>query len=66
VSDNGAGIPPEVASRVLEPFFSTKPAERGTGLGLAIAHEIVKMHRGTLRIESRPHQGTLVTVALPI
>jgi len=66
VSDDGAGMAPEVAARVLEPFFSTKPAERGTGLGLAIAHEIVKMHRGTLRIESRPQQGTLVTVALPI
>jgi signal transduction histidine kinase len=66
VSDNGAGMAPEVAARVLEPFFSTKPAERGTGLGLAIAHEIVKMHRGTLRIESRPQQGTQVTVLLPI
>ena len=66
VSDDGAGMAPEVAARVLEPFFSTKPAERGTGLGLAIAHEIVKMHRGTLRIESRPQQGTLVTVSLPI
>lgn len=66
VSDDGAGMAPEVAARVLEPFFSTKPAERGTGLGLAIAHEIVKMHRGTLRIESSPQQGTLVTVALPI
>jgi signal transduction histidine kinase len=66
VSDNGAGMAPEVAARVLEPFFSTKPAERGTGLGLAIAHEIVKMHRGTLRIESRPQQGTQVTVSLPI
>ena len=66
VSDDGAGMAPEVAARVLEPFFSTKPAERGTGLGLAIAHEIVKMHRGTLRIESRPQQGTQVTVSLPI
>jgi signal transduction histidine kinase len=66
VSDDGAGMAPEVAARVLEPFFSTKPAERGTGLGLAIAQEIVKMHRGTLRIESRPQQGTQVTVSLPI
>ena len=66
VSDDGVGMAPEMAARVLEPFFSTKPAERGTGLGLAIAHEIVKMHRGTLRIESRPQQGTQVTVSLPI
>jgi signal transduction histidine kinase len=66
VADDGAGMAPEVAARVLEPFFSTKPGGRGTGLGLAITQEIVKMHRGTLRIESRPQQGTVVTVALPI
>ena len=66
VADDGAGMAPEVAARVLEPFFSTKPQERGSGLGLAIAHEIVKMHRGSLRIQSQPQQGTRVTVLLPI
>jgi signal transduction histidine kinase len=66
VADDGAGMAPEVAARVLEPFFSTKPQERGSGLGLAIAHEIVKMHRGSLRIQSQPQQGTRVTVLLPV
>jgi two-component system NtrC family sensor kinase len=66
VGDDGAGMAPEIAARVLEPFFSTKPQERGSGLGLAIAHEIVKMHRGSLRIQSQPQQGTRVTILLPI
>ncbi|HJV89528.1 MAG TPA: HAMP domain-containing sensor histidine kinase [Holophagaceae bacterium] len=66
VADDGAGMAPEVAARVLEPFFSTKPQERGSGLGLAIAHEIVKMHRGSLQIQSQPQRGTRVTVLLPV
>lgn len=41
VVDDGPGVPPDVARRIFDPFFSTKPPERGTGLGLAIARRLV-------------------------
>ena len=63
ISDNGAGIRPELLSRVFEPFFTTKA--RGTGLGLAICQRIIEAHQGTISIESRQQEGTRVTVELP-
>ena len=53
VTDDGSGIPADAAARILEPFFTTKPAGKGSGLGLAIANEIVKHHNGSLSVESR-------------
>jgi signal transduction histidine kinase len=46
--DSGAGIPPEVSARIMEPFFSTKDLRKGTGLGLALAKGIIEQHGGTL------------------
>jgi signal transduction histidine kinase len=63
VEDAGTGMPPEVRARVLEPFFSTRPGRMG--LGLAICREIVSEHGGTLSIDSRPGEGTRVTVEIP-
>lgn len=65
VRDDGAGIPPEIAAHVTDPFFTTKAPGQGTGLGLAIAHEIVRMHRGELSLEPIEPRGTLARVALP-
>jgi signal transduction histidine kinase len=65
VVDGGAGISAEAAAHAMEPFFTTKPAGQGTGLGLAIAHEIVKSHRGTLRIAPRAEGGTCAEISLP-
>ncbi len=65
VTDNGVGMPAEVLSRAAEPFFTTKPEGRGSGQGLALVHDIVAQHRGRVDIESRPGEGTTVTVALP-
>lgn len=66
VRDNGPGVPPEVADRAFEPFFSTKPPDRGVGLGLFVAHEVVvRGHGGRVDLESRDAGGTLVTVAIP-
>jgi two-component system NtrC family sensor kinase len=66
VTDDGAGISPDDAARILDPFFTTKPAGQGSGLGLAIASELVKHHRGTLSVAARPGQhGTRACVELP-
>ncbi len=66
VRDNGDGIPSNLRERVLEPFFTTKPAGIGAGLGLSIANDILAhQHRGELRIESEEGEYTEVIVVLP-
>jgi two-component system NtrC family sensor kinase len=64
VSDTGGGIPPAVADRLYEPFFTTKPEGRGLGLGLAVVHGIVERHHGHIDFASSP-SGTTFTVSLP-
>ncbi|HTD80189.1 MAG TPA: EAL domain-containing protein, partial [Chloroflexota bacterium] len=63
VTDSGIGIPPDVKTRIFEPFFSTK-GERGTGLGLAQVFGIVEQHRGEVAVDSTPGQGTTVRLTL--
>jgi signal transduction histidine kinase len=65
VVDNGSGIPPEILSRIYDPFFTTKPMGEGTGLGLDISRRIVRRHDGTIDVESRPGR-TEFRVALPV
>lgn len=65
VIDRGEGMPPEVAARALDPFFTTKREGAGTGLGLAIARGIVEEHGGTIAIESAPALGTSVVIEVP-
>ena len=66
VEDDGVGIAPETAARLMEPFFTTKGPDDGTGLGLAIAREIVVHHRGTLVLEPRAPHGTRARVEVPV
>ncbi|WP_437733910.1 sensor histidine kinase [Sorangium sp. So ce1335] len=63
VADNGAGIDSEHLAKIFEPLFSTKL--KGTGLGLAITAGIVRLHGGTIAVESEPGAGTTFTVRLP-
>ncbi|WP_410793514.1 sensor histidine kinase [Kribbella sp. C-35] len=64
-TDTGPGMPPEVAARAFEPFYTTKDVGKGTGLGLDIAQRIVAEHHGgTIAITSRPGETT-VQVRLP-
>jgi two-component system NtrC family sensor kinase len=63
-ADTGSGIADEDLTRIFEPFFTTR--ERGTGLGLAITKQLIELHHGTIRIASRPGEGTTVTVRLPL
>jgi len=63
VSDTGAGICQEDLSHIFDPYFTTKSS--GTGLGLAIVHNILEAHKGKIRVDSLPEEGTTVTVSLP-
>jgi PAS domain S-box-containing protein len=65
VSDSGTGMPPEVAARVFEPFFSTKPKGKGTGLGLATFYGIITGAGGYPQVYSEPGFGTTITGLLP-
>lgn len=66
LSDEGEGMPPHVAARAVEPFFTTKPTGKGTGLGLAMASGFVQQSRGRLEIESEPSRGTTVRMLFPV
>jgi signal transduction histidine kinase len=63
VTDQGAGIPPDVAERIFEPFFTTK--SNGMGMGLAISQSIIEAHGGDIWVESKPGKGTTFTFILP-
>jgi signal transduction histidine kinase len=65
IADNGPGIPPEVEPRIFEPFFTTKGVGEGTGLGLDTVQRIVKKHRGSIRVHSKPGD-TRFQVWLPL
>jgi len=64
--DGGIGIPAHQLSKILEPFYTTKPSGSGTGLGLSISHGIIEDHGGWLDIESIEGHYTKVTIELPI
>ena len=66
VKDNGDGIPDDVADKIFNPFFTTKPTDRGTGLGLAISNDIVRQHGGTIEVVSTPGTSTEMIVELPL
>ncbi|WP_187426771.1 ATP-binding protein [Geothermobacter ehrlichii] len=66
VHDRGPGIPEHLLERILDPFFTTKPAGVGTGLGLSITHDIVRDHDGSIDIDSVPGEYTRVIVTLPV
>jgi signal transduction histidine kinase len=65
VRDNGCGISPEQASRLFEPYYTTKTPGKGMGLGLFITKKIVEDYQGTISVESKVGGGTAVTIRLP-
>ncbi len=66
VADTGIGIAPEIQGRIFEPFFTTKPPGHGTGLGLGLCRAIIVAHGGTIEVESRPGEGAIFRVELPL
>jgi PAS domain S-box-containing protein len=66
VTDNGCGMDAATISRVMEPFFTTKPRGRGTGLGLPLARDFAHQSGGALEISSEPHVSTQVGLWLPV
>ncbi len=64
VADTGAGMPPEILSRVLEPFFTTKEVGKGTGLGLSMVYGLAQQSGGTVAINSTVGVGTTVELYL--
>ena len=66
IKDTGIGIDPDNIDHIFEPFYTTKPGLKGTGLGLSISHRIIQNHHGEIRVESRPLEGAVFTVVLPI
>lgn len=66
VEDNGPGIPPELMSKIFEPYFTTKSPGQGTGLGLPIVLRLVREAQGLLHLHSTPGRGTTFTVFLPV
>jgi PAS domain S-box-containing protein len=65
VIDTGEGLDEAMKSVMFEPFFTTKGPGEGTGLGLSTVHGIVRQTGGELEVESRPGEGTRISVKLP-
>jgi signal transduction histidine kinase/CheY-like chemotaxis protein len=65
VQDNGVGIPENLMSRILEPYYTTK-GEEGTGLGLSIVNDLVREAGGSIAVESRPGEGTTFEILLAL
>ena len=66
IQNNGPAIPEGDLKRIFDPGFTTKSAGSGTGLGLPVCHQIIRQHRGHIKVESRVGQGSTFTVILPV
>ncbi|MGE4538447.1 MAG: nitrogen regulation protein NR(II) [Desulfovibrio sp.] len=66
VEDSGCGIPAENMDKLFEPFFTTKRAGKGIGIGLSTCMTIVDKHQGEIAVKSKPGEGSVFTVKLPV
>jgi signal transduction histidine kinase len=67
VTDDGVGIPEAIQGKIFDPFFTTRPVGQGSGQGLAQVHSaVVRLHGGTIQVDSRPGEGACFLVRLPL
>ena len=66
IVDTGMGMTPDIKARIFDPFFTTKDQGKGTGLGLSMVYGLVKDMRGNIEVESRPGDGSIFTIFLPL
>jgi signal transduction histidine kinase len=66
IKDNGIGITQDHLAKIFNPFFSTKSKIKGTGLGLAITKAIIARHKGKIEVRSKPGDGTIFNIFLPL
>lgn len=66
VTDDGQGISPEQVKTIFDKYTTTDLHNAGYGLGLYISHQTVKLHNGTIHVDSRPNESTTLTVRLPL
>ncbi len=66
VKDNGKGIPDTEVKQLFSPFFTTKPTAIGTGLGLFMSQDIVRMHKGSITVDTEEGRYAAFTVRLPV
>jgi CheY-like chemotaxis protein len=66
VVDTGVGMDADTLKRASEPFFTTKPAGKGSGLGLSMVHGLTLQSGGAMQIVSRPNEGTVVSLWIPV
>ena len=66
VADNGSGISQKVLHKIFQPFFTTKPTGQGTGLGLSLSYDIVKAHRGEIKVQTKEGEGSEFIIQLPV
>ena len=64
IADNGPGVPPDIADKIFNPFFTTKP--KGSGLGLAVVRKIVDAHDGRIDMLTAEGRGTRFRVTLRV
>ena len=70
ISDNGRGIPEEALGHIFDRFYQGTDAkmalDSGYGIGLALCRELVELHKGTIKVYSKIHEGTRVVIRLPV
>jgi two-component system nitrogen regulation sensor histidine kinase NtrY len=60
VADNGPGIPGDIIEKIFIPFYTTRKG--GSGIGLSLSQQIMRAHRGNIRVNSSPGEGTIFTL----
>ncbi len=66
IQDNGTGMHEDIKDKIFEPFFTTKEVGEGTGLGMSIVYNMIKKHKGEIRVESQVGEGTKFILIIPV